>query len=113
MPIFFTTTMATEQFTNRAAEEGVELQDNLTTSLHKTAAWGDYNNDGFLDLILKDGIGTENLGGIGPTGLHRLFKNHGNSNHFIKVNLVGVQSNRRGIGARYRDIYRRDGLPAE
>ena len=92
-------------FTNRAAEEGVELQDDLTTSAHKVAAWGDYNNDGFLDLILKDGIGSEGIGGIGPTGLHRLFKNNGNSNHFIKVNLAGVQSNSRGIGARVTATY--------
>src|ERR1041385_745508 len=44
-------------FTNRAAQEGVALQDD--TSLHRGAAWADYNNDGFLDLIIKDGIGTE------------------------------------------------------
>jgi hypothetical protein len=78
-------------FTDRAAEEGVALQDG--TSLHKGAAWADYNNDGFLDLLIKDGIDP-------VAGLHRLFKNNGNSNHFIKVNLSGVQSNTRGIGAR-------------
>ena len=37
---------------------------------------------------------------MGAKGFHRLFKNLGNSNHFIKVNLMGVQSNKRGIGAR-------------
>ncbi len=78
-------------FTDRAAEEGVALQDDV--SLHKGAAWADYNNDGFLDLLIQDGIDPE-------TGLHRLFKNNGNSNHFIKVNLNGVQANSRGIGAR-------------
>ena len=78
-------------FTDVAAAEGVALQDD--TSLHKGAAWADYNNDGFLDLLIQDGIDPE-------TGLHRLFKNNGNSNHFIKVNLNGVQSNSRGIGAR-------------
>jgi hypothetical protein len=40
----------------------VALQDDLVTSAHKTAAWADYNNDGFLDLIIKDGIGKEGLG---------------------------------------------------
>jgi len=82
-------------FTNVAATEGVTLEDGV--SLHKGAAWVDHNNDGFLDLILKDGIGNE---GAGAMGLFRLFKNVGNSNHFIRVNLVGVQSNRNGIGAR-------------
>jgi len=85
-------------FTDRAAQEGLALQDN--TSLHKVAAWGDYNNDGFLDIIVKDGLGNERDGGVGAKGFHRLFKNIGNSNHFIKVNLAGVQSNRHGIGAR-------------
>jgi len=31
---------------------------------------------------------------------HRLFKDNGNPNHFIKVNLAGVQSNSRGVGTR-------------
>jgi hypothetical protein len=85
-------------FTNVAAAEGVELEDN--TSLHKGAAWVDYNNDGFPDLLVKDGIGPASRTGAGAWGYHRLFKNNGNNNHFINVNLTGVQSNRRGIGAR-------------
>ena len=84
-------------FTNVAAAAGVELQDN--TSLHRGAAWADYDNDGFLDLIIKDGIGAESDNGTGAFGLHRLFRNNGNSNHFIKVKLSGVQSNRQGIGS--------------
>ena len=44
-------------FTNRAVQERLALQDDM--SLHKVAAWADYNNDGFLDIIVKDGLGTE------------------------------------------------------
>ena len=45
---------------------------------------GDYTGDGFLDVAT----------GIG------LSRNNGNSNHFLRVELAGVQSNRNGIGAR-------------
>ncbi|MGI8890707.1 MAG: FG-GAP-like repeat-containing protein [Chthoniobacterales bacterium] len=85
-------------FTDVAAAQGVALQDDV--SLHKSAAWGDYNNDGFLDLLIKDGIGSEQDNGEGASGRHTLLRNTPNGNHFIKVNLQGVQSNRNGIGAR-------------
>ena len=85
-------------FTDVAAAQGVDMQDN--TSLHKSAAWADYNNDGFLDLMIKDGIGNERDNGLGSSGAHRLFRNLPNGNYFIKINLEGVQSNKQGIGAR-------------
>ena len=93
-------------FTNVAAAEGVELDDGGVT-LHRAAAWGDYNNDGFLDLILKEGSGPEGAETGPALGLHRLFKNNhtDNGNHFIKVKLRGVQSNRDGIGVRVTATY--------
>ena len=75
-------------------------------SLHKSAAWGDYNNEGFLDLVLKDGVGGEEENGGGAIGLHYLFKNNGNSNHFLKVNLRGLQSELHGLGARVTVTFR-------
>jgi hypothetical protein len=54
------------------------------------AAYGDFDNDGDLDLLL-----TSN------NGLARLLRNDGgNRNHFLKVRTVGTRSNRDGIGAR-------------
>ena len=89
-------------FKNVAASvPAVEMHDG--TSLHKTAAWADYNNDGFLDLVVKDGIGN-------MAGITHLVKNMGNRNHWIEVYLHGLgpakgRSNDRGIGARVQVTY--------
>jgi hypothetical protein len=54
------------------------------------AAYGDFDNDGDLDLLVT----TNN----GPA---RLLRNEGgNRNHMLRVRTVGTQSNRDGIGAR-------------
>ena len=97
-------------FTDVAVQEGVALQDDTITSAHKLAAWGDYNDDGYLDLVVKDGISPGLITGDAFKGLHYLFKNSGGTNHYIKLNLHGVQSNLRGIGARVTVIH--DGLIA-
>jgi hypothetical protein len=57
-------------------------------------AWGDYDNDGFLDLFIANGTHVaEN---------NSLFRNNGNSNAWLKVKLVGTVSNRSAIGAKVR-----------
>ena len=53
-------------------------------------AWGDYNLDGFSDLVIA------NNSDIGSS----LFLNSGNSNHWIKIKLSGTLSNRSAIGAK-------------
>jgi hypothetical protein len=91
-------------FEEVALDAGVQLKDNLPSSSHKAAAWIDYDNDGFLDLMVKDGtgIGTD----ASATGKIHLFKNiipHTASNHFLKVNLKArtqsPHSDSRAIGA--------------
>src|SRR5204863_8840753 len=58
-------------------------------------AWGDYDNDGFLDLIVARRGGT--------TGSRNwLYRNDGNSNGWIKFRLAGTVSNRSAIGAKVR-----------
>jgi hypothetical protein len=49
---------------------------------------GDFNNDGFSDIAVNN-----------QQVLPNLFMNSGGSNNWIKLNLVGVESNRDGIGS--------------
>jgi hypothetical protein len=74
--------------------EGAPVTD-LTTGV-SGASWGDYDNDGFLDLFVSQG-------GFSPrpqTPL--LYHNDGNANAWLNVRLVGTASNRSGIGAKVR-----------
>ena len=54
-------------------------------------SWGDYDNDGFLDLFVANG-------GTVSAQANFLYHNNGNSNHWIKVRCVGTVSNRSAIG---------------
>lgn len=56
--------------------------------------FGDYNNDGFVDLIVLPSYSSINDSRI------KLYKNQRNSNHWITLKLKGVKSNKDGIGAR-------------
>jgi hypothetical protein len=55
----------------------------------------DYDGDGFLDLFVTNGAGLEPF----ANGPHQLFRNRGNGNHWLEIELEGVISNRNGIGA--------------
>ncbi|MBK8829446.1 MAG: VCBS repeat-containing protein [Saprospiraceae bacterium] len=50
----------------------------------RPGAIGDFNNDGFLDVTYRS----------------QLWTNDGNDNHWFKLMLRGIESNRNGIGAR-------------
>lgn len=63
---------------------------NLDKSQSYGNAIGDFNNDGFSDIAVVNGFGTKTT----------LWKNSGNSiNHWIKLNLHGVSSNKDAIGS--------------
>jgi enediyne biosynthesis protein E4 len=53
--------------------------------------WGDYDNDGFLDLFLAE-----------DRGRNALYHNVGSGNNWIKFQLEGVVANRTAIGAKVR-----------
>jgi len=60
--------------------------------------WIDYDNDGFLDLFIAAGPNVPEV--------NYLYRNNlpatGNTNHWLKVSLVGKASNAAGIGAKVR-----------
>jgi hypothetical protein len=58
-------------------------------------AFGDYDNDGHQDVF-------EQMGGayLGDTARSALYRNPGNDNAWIGLELEGVRANRRGVGAR-------------
>ncbi len=64
----------------------------IKPSLSRGIAFGDFDNDGNSDIIIN------NMNGY-PTLLRC---DRANNNHWLTVRLVGVKSNRSGIGARVR-----------
>ena len=56
------------------------------------AATGDYNNDGYVDLVVVSSKSQ------GEGGIPILLRNRGGENAWITVRTVGVESNRDGIG---------------
>jgi len=56
-------------------------------------AWGDYDNDGFLDMFVPNWQGSR------P---NFLYHNDGNSNAWLKVRCAGTASNRDAVGAKVR-----------
>ena len=84
-----------KQFEDARPQAGPALQQPLVA---RGAAYGDYDNDGDLDVLI-----TVN------NGPARLFRNDGGSgNRMLRVRTVGTASNRDGIGARV-EVSVRDG----
>jgi hypothetical protein len=63
-----------------------------TPALGRGVAFADFNNDGFMDLVVAND-------GASPT---LLMNSAQSSNHFVNFKLVGTKSNRDAIGARIR-----------
>ena len=66
-------------------------------------AWGDYNNDGFMDLVVAN---WQN-----ETQTNYLYKNEGNSNNWVELRLEGTVSNRSAIGTIVKCKSTINGLP--
>ena len=72
-----------------------------TSTRIQTAAVGDLDNDGFLDVIAAFGNG---YNGPSSSISDKLFINSGNANNWSEITLQGSPSNINGIGARI-EIY--------
>jgi len=59
-------------------------------------AMGDFNNDGFADLIVQN---------MEPSTTNLFYANDGNSNNWLKVNTQGTVSNRDGIGVKLKIVH--------
>lgn len=68
-----------------------------TEGIGDSATLVDFNNDGFLDIFIMNGEGLAPFSNDGP---YQLFKNKGNNNHWIEIDLVGDISNRDAIGSK-------------
>jgi len=80
--------------------KNVSHQLNLDNIIDSYAgAWADYNNDGTMDLLAAGRLNEWGNNDVKTPALVRLYKNNGNGNHWLEVNLTGVQSNKNGIGA--------------
>lgn len=69
----------------------------LETQCSYGAAFGDMDNDGFLDLVVAN---CKTTGQVKVA--NTLFRNNGNENQWLKIKLQGTLSNRSAIGAKIR-----------
>lgn len=95
LDLFFTSTYeGKKSFLYKGNGDGTFTDITWLAGVRVDNGWGnafaDYDNDGDLDLIVASSSGN----GV------RLFRNDGNSNHYLQVKVVGSKSNRSGIGAR-------------
>ena len=76
-------------FTDVASQAGPTFS---VPAAHRGAAFGDFNNDGKIDVVV-----------VVLNGRTELFLNRStNRNHWLLINLVGARSNRDGLGTRIK-----------
>lgn len=78
-------------FRNNGDETFTRLEDRGLdhTNISFGTAVGDYDNNGYYDIVVNNANASPNL-----------YKNNGGSNNWVKLKLTGIQSNRDAIGTR-------------
>jgi hypothetical protein len=74
---------------------GAAIGDNAGTT--ESAIVADYDVDGFVDIFVTNG---NNMRPVGFGGPLQLFRNRGNENNWLEIDLNGTVSNRDGVGAK-------------
>jgi len=77
-----------KRFSDATAVAGI---DRLRPHVARGVAFGDFDNDGFVDVVVANN-------GDPPL----LLRNSGNGNHFVNFKLIGGKSNHEAMGARIR-----------
>lgn len=98
---FCRTNMRNQLFENLGGGNFKEVSDQLASNFNTCSfgvAWGDVNNDGFLDLLVAN---CKN-GNSDTEKRNTLLMNKGNDNNWLSLSLKGVKSNRSAIGTKVR-----------
>jgi hypothetical protein len=82
------------------AKAGKELINTYQPLYSIASATADYDNDGFLDLVIGETVRLQDADGPAPLRKIKLLKNNNNQGSWVKVKLEGKVSNRSGIGAK-------------
>lgn len=86
-------------FTTMATNMNPESEGGSTLSI-QSAAVGDLNNDGFIDVLAGFATGYNNP----SANADKLYLNNGNSNNWCKIRLQGINSTSDGIGSNINGI---------
>lgn len=88
-------------FENQGDGRFIDVSNLLSVNLNVCSyglAWGDIDNDGFLDLLTANCKNGE----TDTEKSNLLLRNLGNDHHWIKVKLIGSRSNAGAVGAKVR-----------
>jgi len=78
---------------------GTEGPVGVGAGLGENVVVADYNVDGFLDLFVTNGLAVYPEVEASTGGADFMYKNQGNGNHWIELDLVGDTANRDAVGA--------------